>query len=301
MNAVMDLGTNTFHLIIGEKGNSGWDLVFRKQWVIKLGEGGIEDGMIREAPMERAMQAIAEMRQILNQFNISYYSALGTSALRNAKNGLLLIQNAWEKHQIRIQLIQGDEEARLIFNGVHRSIPNWGSTPWLTMDIGGGSVEFILAIGPDVRWRQSFEIGAARLLQKFSPSDPLTVDDLTDIESYIVDKLAPLKVVIDEYNPKILVGAAGSFESWYELLEGELEGNKARIIPEAAFHAIIAWCIQSTIVERIAKPMLAGYRVEMIVMASILARTVVQWMESPEIWVSPASLKEGKMEELIYG
>ena len=127
--------------------------------------------------------------------------AFGTSALRNAKNGAEIISRIKSTHRIDTQIISGDEEAGYIYKGVNLAL-HLGKEKSLIIDIGGGSVEFIIGNGEEIFWKQSFEIGAQRLLERFQKHDPILPSEIDEINLYFQERLVPLLEAIRFINQK---------------------------------------------------------------------------------------------------
>ena len=109
---------------------------------------------------------------------------------------------------VNVEVISGKREAELIYKGVRQAI-SFIEEPFLIMDIGGGSVEFIIADNERVLWLESFEIGAQRLMEEFHTSDPIKNDEIIRLNAYLTSKLKSLWVAIDRYSPEVLAGSSG--------------------------------------------------------------------------------------------
>ena len=119
---VIDLGTNTFHLLIIEKSSLGTSHeIARERIFIKLASEGIET--IGAAPFQRGLKAMIRFSEILKEYQVSNIKAIGTAALRTASNGKDFVQLIFKKTGIQIELIDGTEEARLIYQGVKEAFP----------------------------------------------------------------------------------------------------------------------------------------------------------------------------------
>ena len=151
--AIIDLGTNTFNLLVARTHRQDFTSLYNEKQPVKLGSGGIHQGMITPDAFNRAVKAMTHYRKILEKWNPDEIRAYGTSALRSARNGSDLIKNIFEKTGIRVKVISGKEEAGFVFRGISAAISLDG--PYLVMDIGGGSVEFILANKKEKWWEQS--------------------------------------------------------------------------------------------------------------------------------------------------
>jgi exopolyphosphatase/guanosine-5'-triphosphate,3'-diphosphate pyrophosphatase len=211
-SAIIDLGTNTFNLLVFERGTSGLLIVKSLELSVFLGKGGIEQGVITEEALQRGMDALRQHRDTARSFGANTITGFGTSALRNARNGQELTRMAQEELGIPISIIPGDEEAALILEGVKQAVP-LGARPALVMDIGGGSTEFILATEKALMWKRSFELGVTRLRERFPVSDSMDLATETRIAQHLDDRLEPLYAIIDRHRPHLLIGSAGSFDT----------------------------------------------------------------------------------------
>lgn len=298
MKAIIDLGTNTFHLFIGDV--KGVKLVeyYKLQIPVKLGKGGINNNTITPESFERGLLALQEFKKYIDRFGVTEVHAFATSALRNANNGNDFIKAAKLRSDIAITVISGDEEAGYIYKGVMHSF-NMPDEPVLVMDIGGGSVEFIIGIQKVVLYKQSFEIGAARLLEKFHGHNPILEEEVNEVNAYLADMLLPLKEAVSIYQPRVLVGAAGSFETLTDVVIKDLAviplslSRSACEIRREDFDVFVEIMKTSTIEQRMKLKGMIDFRVEMITVAALLMHVVVQSCEINRIITSDYALKEG--------
>ena len=294
--AVIDLGTNTFHLLLVETTPQGFKELRRERRFIKLAENGIE--RIGEAPFQRGLQALKEFRAILDDHPVQAVRAFGTAALRTAENGKTFIEQAKEQAQIDIQLIPGKEEARLIHLGVGQAIPALEESI-LIMDIGGGSVEFIIADGQQVHWSQSFPIGVAVLFREFHKENPITLEERMALKTFLETTLGPLKNALQKFPAHTLVGASGTFDVLEALLPTRsLTKHGAEMLVEHYFpfwHKVQG----STQSERLQMPGMPKDRADMIVVALELVGYIIEIAQIERIWISQFAMKEGMLAEMI--
>ena len=305
--AIIDLGTNTFHLLIGALQQEKWEEVYQQQIPVMIGAGGINEGFITPAAFERGIKALEEFYAIIQKFGVSWVVATGTSAIRNAKNGAVFLAEVKNKFGFEVQQISGDKEATLIYAGVSKSF-NFPNEAVVVMDIGGGSVELIIGRQNELIWKQSFEIGVARLLEKFAPSNPITALEMEEIEAYIALELLPFEKALLELRDQqkkceILIGSAGSFETLLDVLEVDLK-RKSLIISSAAKEVnrgdaelFYQYILQSTQQERENMVGLLPFRVNMIVLAVLLMRHVAKNYGLTKLIASNYALKEGLLWE----
>jgi len=300
--AVIDLGTNTFHLLIASIQEENIRRVAKKQIPVKLGEGGINKGMIMEIPFERGIQALTVFKKIIDDHPVEKVIAYATSAIRGASNGRDFMARAHKVTGIAIEIISGEKEADLIYEGVRHSV-DFGREKVLVMDIGGGSVEFIIADGHEVYWKGSFLLGAARLIDKFHKNDPISHHEQTALRHHLETELISLFSAAKKYNVKILVGSAGSFESIVELIQEHMhkiifdESESTYPVNIDDFEHIHHMLLKSTTEERKQMKGLVDYRVEMIVVSSIMIDFVLKKLGIKQLMVTLYALKEGMLYE----
>jgi exopolyphosphatase/guanosine-5'-triphosphate,3'-diphosphate pyrophosphatase len=302
--AVIDCGTNTFNLLIVEVNVTVYTKLFNTRIPVKLGEGTINKGFIDDVPFNRGLLALKEFKKYLTQYNVTKTLAYATSAIRSAKNGMEFIQKSKTDLGIEISVIDGDREAELIYLG-NKVAANLNNNVALIMDIGGGSTEFILANGKEIFWKQSYLLGAARLLEKFKISDPIQEQEIEEIYNYLIIELQSLYKAIALFPPSELVGSSGAFDSIIEMIHAELNGEmvtKEKICYNVLlenYHKIANLIVTSTFAERKNIKGLIPMRLDMIVISSLLINFILKTIPISKFLVSSYSLKEGALMEYI--
>jgi exopolyphosphatase/guanosine-5'-triphosphate,3'-diphosphate pyrophosphatase len=230
----------------------------------------------------------------------SYVSA--TSAFRNASNGQLLADEIYQKTRLKVNIIDGEQEANLIYMGVKQAL-DLGSSNSLIIDIGGGSVEFIIANHKKVQWLHSFEIGAQRLMDQFHHHDPISRQEITSLESFLDMRLASLIPAMEQYHPSTLIGASGSFDTLSHihcLKQGfEKSDNPEQPLTIAGFNLIHDEIIVKNRSERLKIPGMIEMRADMIVVASCLIDYILNRFSLSNIRVSSYALKEGVLYDVV--
>ena len=303
--ALIDLGTNTFHLLIAEVNSSNiiTPLLNLKE-PVKLGEGGISRGAITPAAYDRALNTLTNFRKLLEQHEVTEERVMATSAMRNAANGPELVQAIAEQTGFQVEVISGDQEANLIYLGV-RSALDIGHEKSLILDIGGGSVECIICDGDKIYWKHSFEIGAQRLIDKFFITDPINDLAIEAEKEYLREQLEPLSAAIQQYNPCCLIGSSGTFDTLCDInsLKNGIDRQQDSS-PEAELSLSCYYEMQEDILrknreERLAIPGMLAMRVDMIVVAMVLIDFILENYDINKIRVSAHALKEGMLQDLI--
>ncbi|MFD1256593.1 exopolyphosphatase [Mucilaginibacter terrae] len=301
----MDLGTNTFHLLIAEPDSENFFKEILHEHVgVKLGEGGINEGTIKPDAYKRGMDTLVNFSQFIDQHQVTKVKAIATSAMRSASNGQQFINEVKQRTGITIETISGSMEAGYIYKGVKESgcLQQANS---LIIDIGGGSVEFILGNQEQIIYKRSFEIGAARLMQKFHQTDPITVDKVAELKLHLEDSLNPLFKAIQNQPIQNMIGSSGAFETFAELVElnkgnmFNLKQTKTYQFDKQELMDITNMLIHSNHEERAFTKGIIPVRVDMIVVASLLTQYLVHQLKINSVLMSSYSLKEGVLADLL--
>jgi exopolyphosphatase/guanosine-5'-triphosphate,3'-diphosphate pyrophosphatase len=302
--AVMDLGTNTFHLLIAEGPADNFTTIFKTTEAVKLGEGGINKGTIQPEAFARGLVAMQRFQDLILEHKVTAVKAIATSAIRSAANGQDFISQVEQKTGIQIELINGEQEASYIYKGIDAS-GCLTDTNALIMDIGGGSIEFIICNEDEVLWKKSFEIGAARLMDKFHQTDPIPVASIKELTRFLDTTLIDLFAATLKYKPKTLIGSSGAFESFAEVIELK-KGRKFNIEQTKVYEFdtddlldVIELLIKSTHALRASMKGIIPVRIDMIVVASLLTIYMMQKLALTDVTMSTYSLKEGVLAQML--
>jgi exopolyphosphatase/guanosine-5'-triphosphate,3'-diphosphate pyrophosphatase len=298
--AIIDLGTNTFQLLVAIQGNISQPLqiICQLQRPVQLGSGAMETGLLQHDAMDRALIALTEFKAVAlaEGCHLDRIHAIGTSILRRASNTPTFIEEVDQRLGIKIQVISGIEEADLIYHGIFHSLPQpWGPTS-LVMDIGGGSVEFILFKASYILYKVSLELGGLRLLSLFQQDGHFHQSQLIDLQIYLEDHMRPLFAACTQHKPEVLIGAAGAFETIWDLAHAE---EPDLVIPPASELVITQFYQQKKRVEesdfegRQKIKGMKAFRAGILPYANVLIATVLEKLSIETMWVSSYSLKEG--------
>ncbi len=301
--AVIDMGTNTFHLLIASVEGGELNVLHKEKTAVRLGKGGITQGFITPEAEKRALKALKRFKETIAIENVVQVFATATSAIRNAKNGKELVEKIKVSTGIEVRVISGEQEAQYIYNGVKKALPI-GSDPALIMDIGGGSIEFIIANENEIFWKRSFEIGGQRLIDQFHQHDPISPEEKAGLERYLKEQLEPLAIEAKKYNLDTLIGSSGTFDTLSDIyrmkvnLEKDPDSTEFPL-PIDYYYGIVQELISKDEKERLAIPGMITMRVEMIVVAVILVDFVLNTLNLTNIRVSAYALKEGVLLDTL--
>jgi len=288
--AVIDLGTNTFNLLIGIVDSKGFRVIHTEKEGVALGMGGINKKVLAPEAYKRGLNTLSRFKHVCERYQVYDIKGIGTSALRDAENASEFIKEVKKTLGIEIEIISGLREAELIYKGVKWSYDF--SEPAVIMDIGGGSTEFVFADKNGITDLISMNIGVSRIYQLFEFSDPMSSDDVFRIESWLDENA---KGFFDGKQEHILVGASGSFETFYELIHNEPFPEKINAVEISRNHLIecLDQIIGSTKLERDKNDWIIPIRKRMAPIAAVKTRWVMNKLDIQRIYISPCSLKEG--------
>lgn len=294
-SAIIDIGTNTFNLLIIESlENGSFSILYDDKLEAKIGRGGIHKSYITPEAFDRGMECLRKQKEIINHYKCEKIFAFGTSAMRNAENGNEFVQKAKEKFDITISVISGNEEAELIYEGNKHALEIKENV--LILDIGGGSNEFIIANDKQILWKRSFELGMQRLLHLFTPSDPITYEEIVTIEKYLEENLGELKSAVEKIPAKILVGSSGSFDTFREMTELRLGISTKGASSELSMQNFTFLYNQITSLTQNELKNVKGMdmmRIEMLPVAVVFVNFIIRYLKIETIIQSRYSLKEG--------
>ena len=295
--AVIDLGSNTFHLLIVNQDATtaiGYREVYRLRKFVHLSEGGAD--VITEAASRRGLAAIKEIATVCRQYLVTEIVAVGTAMLRNSSNGLSFITQAEAESGIRISIISGVRESDLIYKGV--LLAGLSSTSkGLILDIGGRSTELILIQGKLKIAAYSTQIGITDLRSRNQYSDPPTISDLSQIYKTLDEQLGHAVSAMNNHTIELLIGASGPFEILESILElpTDVRGNEIAVNAAKEISSRIISGSKKLRVGMYGMPRSrADYSLEsMLIIDYILSK----YTDITKIVVVPFTLKEGLINE----
>ena len=267
--------------------------LFTNEPACQLGQGRINENMIIPEAFERGIQALKDFKSEIDAHQVTVVRATATSAVRSAVNGKDFVIAALRIAGIAIEIISGEDEAAYIFNGVKATgVINQQS---LIMDIGGGSTEFIICNPDGPLWKKSYNIGAARLLQAYFHTDPISAEDQSAIQKHLDEELADLKIACQQYQPQVLIGSAGAFETFAAMLlkDADLKTLSSASLDIDEYLGLAEKLVASTHAERVSMPNLIPLRVDMIVIAALLTNYIISETGLKAMSLSTYALKMG--------
>lgn len=294
--AIIDIGTNTFNLLIQESDTG--KLVLKNKISVRLGEGGLVNNLLLPSAMARGVAALKQHKETILQHQVETCYAFATSAVRSAANGEEFATTVANETGIKINIISGDSEADLIYSGVNL-LYDFNEDYSLIIDIGGGSTEFILANVHGVKGQKSYDLGVSRLLQFFHPSDIIEAEEIEKIYNYLDQEVSELIAICKEFPPIELIGSSGSFDTLAQMIferhqyPVNLEETLKYEFKMQDYLEISSLMLTRNYEERLNTPGMIPMRADLIVMACVLVNHSLERLSIPQLKLSTYALKEG--------
>lgn len=209
----IDIGTNSMRLLIADyKDNK---IENRKKYIntTRIGQGVDKDGYITEEALERNLTALKEFADKCKEEKCEEVYCMGTSALRDSKNGQEFVERAKELTNINVKIICGEEESNLGFIGVLEGTDGDKNEDVLVIDIGGGSTEFIVGNKDGIKFCKSENVGALRMTEKFITTDPISDEEFNAMKNFIEETISSTINKLKTMNISKIVGIGGAITS----------------------------------------------------------------------------------------
>ncbi len=309
--AAIDMGTNSFHLIIVRVKNDGsFKIIDREREVIRLGsQKGKDFSWISEGEMERALNVLKDFAKIA-QFYKADIRAIATSAVREAKNKDEFIDRVFEETEITVEAVDGRTEAELIYLGVQHALEVQNKRI-LCVDIGGGSTEFILCENGISEFAESIKLGAVRLSKMFLPDFILTDSGIESCRRYIQDKLNANSNLHPKHKFEMAIGSSGTIVAAASIISFRRSGKFKKTMNGFTFSAEEIFELTDDVlkckspVDRLFIEGMEIKRADIIPAGLLILCQVFETFKLKEMTISENALREGiiidtisKMEEM---
>jgi exopolyphosphatase/guanosine-5'-triphosphate,3'-diphosphate pyrophosphatase len=296
--AALDLGSNSFHLLVADVHPDGtFESLTREKEMLRLGDEVSRHGYIRPPVADRAVASVLHLRRIADADGASEILAKATSAIRTAENGSDLVDRIEHEAGVRVEVISGLEEARLIFSAIRASVVI-DPGPAICFDLGGGSVEIMVGDAGGLRFAVSEPLGVGRLTAELVEHDPLTKADRKRLEERLRSTLAPLAAEVAPLRPRMAVGTSGTLDDLATMVVAARTGtapassNGLRIRRDE-FLQLHERILAMKASERRRLPGLEPERAELLPAGSTFLAVAMDLFAMEELTVSDWALREG--------
>jgi exopolyphosphatase/guanosine-5'-triphosphate,3'-diphosphate pyrophosphatase len=300
--AAIDVGTNSIRLVVAEVVPDGTYRVLDEELAMtRLGRGLYRTGRIGRGPMERTLEALTKMRAIADGFGVQELRVVATSAVREASNGQLFRREASRRCRVRIEVIPPEEEARLAFKSVMRHF-TLEERSIAVVDIGGGSVEVVLAADGVVNQVHSLPLGAVRLTERYIKSDPLRPKHWKKLRRAI-DKTIKQTMGRPPFAAEVMVGSGGTFTNLGEMVQCEREGRVTQVGNYAMSRADLARVLDRLLETPLgARRGLCGLnpkRADIIVAGAAAIQRLAKRLGTQRILVNDRGVRDGLLVSMV--
>jgi exopolyphosphatase/guanosine-5'-triphosphate,3'-diphosphate pyrophosphatase len=302
--AALDLGSNSFHLLVADVHADGTFVpLVREKEMLRLGDAVAREGRVPEPTAETAIATVRRFRKLADAAGAVEVLAKATSAIRTAANGDTLVDRIETEARVPVEVIDGMEEARLIFGAVRASVV-LEPAPALCFDLGGGSVEIMVGDAAGMQWAASERLGVARLTNELVESDPLSKADRRRLRDRIANGLEPLAATVAAFEPKLVVGSSGTLEDIAHMCAARRDASVPVSLNQLTFTSdefmpLHRELITVSAAERRRIDGLESRRIDLIPAGSMFLATAMEIFDFDEMTVSEWALREGIVLDAI--
>ncbi len=299
--AAIDIGTNSIHMIVVRiRPDLSFEVVDREKEMVRLGAGGLDGRELTPSAQAAALLTLSRFKRLAESHQVDEIIAAATSAVREAENGGDFIAMVRRDTGIRVRVISGTEEARLIHRAAGYGVDmSDGSS--IVIDIGGGSVEITLGTAHRMALGRSFKTGVIRLTERFVKTDPLTPRDERRLVRYIRKETRDFLTELAKRGYARVFGSSGTILSLGALAASVSRASDARNlrVNAKAMRRLRKRLVAMTLDERLKLPGLDPRRADLAVAGSVLIDTLLTDLDADSITLCDVALREGLVLDYI--
>ena len=299
--AAIDIGTNSIHMIVAETRGRDYKVVDREKDMVQLGLASLDGQPLTEEAMLRGISSVSKMSQIAARWNVDEVVAVATSAVREAPNKREFLRRVKDEAGVTVKVISGEEEADLIFRAV-RSAVDLGSSTALVIDIGGGSVEFIVGTSNEIYLTASEPLGSLRLAQKFALENKPFALAVEQCRDFVATHIARFRKRFRRLGTDICIGTSGTIVTLATLCSeagADAAGRALRPIDRESLAALIPVLAHMTARERCEKFSIDERRSGTILAGAIALEEIMSSFGIESLLACPVAIREGIVESRV--
>jgi len=294
---IIDVGTNSIHLLIGALGAGGkFRVMLTERDATRLGEDGFRRGRLTSAAQRRALDVLRRYAAMMKRCDVERVEAVATSAVRDAADGADFVRRVRRQLGLPLRVISGREEARLIYLGVLHAHRFRGAAALIA--VGGGSTQVICADAARVRYARSLPLGGARLAQQFIRHDPAWPEEMRALTDHLRKSWKPVARAMRRHPWRAALGCSATIRhvvmaSYLRTHRHPPRRKEPLMIHRRALTDLVSWLSRSTARERMQLPGLDPRREDAALPTGIALLT---WMEACDVSTvryAPGSIREG--------
>lgn len=301
--AAIDLGTNSFHAVLVDLYPDGsYRTIDKLKEMVILAEKGMQNNLSEDA-IQRGLDALKRIKFLCDSQGVEEILAFATSAIREAKNGGEFIQRMIDEVGIKARAISGKMEAEMIGYAIRHSIA-MDEEMVLMVDIGGGSVEFIVGNNEDFLYYNSLKLGVARMAAGFVNNDPITTKEIQELQEHYRETLAEVTKIVKEHSVRTIIGSSGTMENIGAMIAERNSISSAMTLNELVFHddefqPFYEYFIKLDRKARLKEKKLEEKRVDIINPGMVLVKFLIEEFHIQNIKISEAALRDGMILNYI--
>ncbi len=296
--AAIDVGSNSLHMIVAQADpDGGVTTLWRLKEMVGLGRISFPSKRLSAHAMDRAIVTLRRFQQEAQRRQCEKVLAVATSAVREAENGGDFLDRCRHELGLPVRIVSAREEARLIYLAVQHVL-DLKAGPHLILDIGGGSVEFIVADKDRALLLESRKLGAARMTAQFVRSDPINPRELKRLLAHYDRELTPLIQSIRALKPIRVVGTSGTLENLAAMCGADTtatdgHGQLSAALERKRFSRLVNELLESRSKDRARMRGLDGQRRDQVLAGALLVNELLQRLDIDRIHLCRAALREG--------
>jgi exopolyphosphatase/guanosine-5'-triphosphate,3'-diphosphate pyrophosphatase len=302
--AALDLGTNSFHLLVADVQPDGhFEAIAAEKAMIRLGDVVAREGRITERAAEVVVATVRRFRLLAEAAGATELHACATSAVRSAANGDDIVDRIEAETGVEVEVISGRREAELIFGAIRAAVV-LEPAPALCFDLGGGSVEIMVGDASGLVAATSEPLGVGRLTAQLVHSDPISKRDRKALRDQLVETLEPIAHEMRALGPGLVVGSSGTLEDLAHMVAARRDTDVPVSLNQLTFTRdeflpLHKQILASTADERLRLEGLEARRVDLIAAGSMFLATAMDLFEFDRMTVSEWALREGIVLDVI--
>jgi exopolyphosphatase / guanosine-5'-triphosphate,3'-diphosphate pyrophosphatase len=301
--AALDIGTNSFHLVVARLLDNGFEVVTREKETVRLGHGGGDMKELSADAIDRGVSSLRRMQRIAAS-HAAPVRAVATSAVREAQNAAVFLARARREAKIDIEVISGLEEARLIYLGVLQTVPAFDQRAVL-VDIGGGSTEVLVGERGETLAARSFKLGSVRLTDRFFPGGTTSAESVNDCRSYVRSILATFEREVEDFGFDVAIASSGTAETICRMIHATRDDTALHTFNRFEFavdelQSVVEMLLKKkSSDDRRGLPGLDPIRADIIVAGTLVLEGVADIYGIKRFVFSEAALREGVLLDTI--
>ena len=298
--AAIDVGSNAMRMVVGRVVYDGKiEIVENLRLPVRLGQDAFTTGVVSDEIAHQALDAFIRFSKVVDDYDVDKLRCVATSAMREITNSHLLIDRISRTAGIEIEIISGEEEARLIHLAVAQSV-NLKNKHALLIDIGGGSVEVTLSLNGNILSTESYNMGTVRLLKKLSGEKNAAMPFHKLVREYAEAARHRIDREIGTKRIDICIGTGGNIEEMGKLREKLFKRDNDRAITLEELDKLVETLSRMKVEERIRKFKLKPDRADVILPASIVLQMIAHEAKVREVIIPSVGLKDGVLWDMVY-